>query len=179
MKRLFSIVPVSILFALASAVPASASDVTEGEAYYEKQCALCHGSVKEEETGFNVPSLPPQRIQLAMLESVTTNTMDSVSQLIPVFDKPSYTNSTHERVAVAMPYGPNLRGIVGRPAGTVEGYVYSETMLKTLKGMEWSEAALNVWLTDTQAWVPGVYMYYKQEDPEVRRKIIEYLKANP
>lgn len=179
MKRLFSIVPVSILFALASAVPASASDVAEGEKLYDKQCALCHGSVQQEQTGFNVPSLPARRIQLAMLESLTANTRDFVSQLIPAFGKPSYTDSTDERIAVAMPYGPNLRGIVGRLAGTVEGYVYSETMLKTLKGMEWSEASLNVWLTDTQAWVPGVYMYYKQEDPEVRRKIIEYLKANP
>jgi hypothetical protein len=25
--------------------------------------------------------------------------------------------------------------------------------------------------------VPGVYMFYKQRDPEVRRKIIEYLKS--
>jgi cytochrome c2 len=49
--------------------------------------------------------------------------------------------------------------------------------MKTLKGMEWNDAALNVWITDTQSWVPGVYMFYKQRDPEVRRKIIEYLKA--
>jgi len=75
--------------------------------------------------------------------------------------------------------GPNLRGIVGRPAGSVEGYTYSNTMLKTLKGMEWTEAALNVWITNPQAWVPGVYMYYKQADPEIRRKIILYLKSNP
>jgi cytochrome c2 len=34
-----------------------------------------------------------------------------------------------------------------------------------------------VWITDPQAWVPGVYMFYKQRDVEVRRKIIEYLKA--
>jgi cytochrome c len=83
-----------------------------------------------------------------------------------------------DRVAVAMPFGPHLRGIVGRPAGTVPGYSYSPTMMKTLKGMEWNEAALDVWITNPQKWVPGVYMYYKQPDPEVRRKIILYLKAN-
>ena len=83
------------------------------------------------------------------------------------------------RIAFAPPFGPNLRGIVGRPAGSVEGYTYSNTMLKTLKGMEWTEAALNVWITNPQAWVPGVYMYYKQADPEIRRKIILYLKSNP
>ena len=84
-----------------------------------------------------------------------------------------------EFFAFAPPFGPHLRGIVGRPAGTVEGFDYSATMLKTLKGMEWTEAALDVWITNPQAWVPGVYMFYKQPDPEIRRKIILYLKANP
>ena len=41
----------------------------------------------------------------------------------------------------------------------------------------WDDASLNVWITGPQLWVPGVYMFYKQPDPEVRRKIIEYLKA--
>jgi cytochrome c2 len=50
--------------------------------------------------------------------------------------------------------------------------------MKTLKGMEWNEAALDVWISDPQAWVPGVYMFYKQRDAELRRKIIEYLKAS-
>ena len=50
---------------------------------------------------------------------------------------------------------------------------------KALKGMEWNDAALDVWITNPQKWVPGVYMFYKQQDPEVRRKIIHYLKANP
>jgi hypothetical protein len=84
-----------------------------------------------------------------------------------------------EPVAFAPPFGPHLRGIIGRLAGTVEGFTYSSTLLKTLKGMEWTEAALDVWITSPQAWVPGVYMFYKQPDPEIRRKIILYLKANP
>ena len=40
------------------------------------------------------------------------------------------------------------------------------------------DASLDVWITNTQKWVPGVYMFYKQPDPAVRRKIILYLKAN-
>lgn len=179
MKGFCSIIAVSLALMLSSAAPASASDLTEGKEFYTLQCQLCHGNVEGEATGFREPVAPPWRIQLAMLESVAANTRDFVTQLIPEIGAPSHANSTDQRIAVAMPYGPNLRGIVGRPAATVEGYIYSETMLKTLKGMEWSEAALNVWLTDTQGWVPGVYMFYKQEDPEIRRKIILYLKANP
>jgi hypothetical protein len=84
-----------------------------------------------------------------------------------------------ERRAFAPPYGPNLRGIYERPAGTVPGYPYSRTFLQTLHGMIWNDSSLDVWLTDTQAWVPGVRMFYAQSDPEIRRKIILYLKANP
>ena len=50
--------------------------------------------------------------------------------------------------------------------------------MASLQGMEWNEAALDVWMTNPQAWVPGVYMFYKQKDPEIRRKILVYLKAN-
>lgn len=177
MKRICSITAISL--ALTFITPASASDLTEGKAYYAAQCELCHGVVEPEATGFRAPTSSPRRIDLAMLESVTANTRDFIARVIPAYGTPLHADSTEDRVAVAMPYGPTLRGIVGRPAATVEGYNYSETMLKTLKGMEWTEAALNVWLTNTQAWVPGVYMYYKQEDPEIRRKIIVYLKANP
>lgn len=45
----------------------------------------------------------------------------------------------------------------------------------------WSlgHGALDVWITNLQAWVPGVYIFCKQRNAEVRRKIIPYLKANP
>ncbi|MDP2322690.1 MAG: hypothetical protein Q8N51_01495, partial [Gammaproteobacteria bacterium] len=82
------------------------------------------------------------------------------------------------RLAVSPPYGPSLRGVYGRPAGSVEGFSYSNTFLQTLKGMEWNEATLDVFLTNTQTWVPGIYMFYKQRNADVRRKIIQYLKAN-
>jgi cytochrome c len=92
---------------------------------------------------------------------------------------PPVSTTAGESLTFAPPFGPHLRGIVGRPAASVEGYSYSSAILKTLKGMEWTEAALDVWITNPQAWVPGVYMFYKQRDPEIRRKIILYLKANP
>jgi cytochrome c len=82
------------------------------------------------------------------------------------------------QLAFAPPFGPNLKGVYGRPAGAIADYEYSSTFMKALKGMEWNDAALDVWITNPQAWVPGVYMYYKQPDQDVRRKIILYLKAN-
>jgi len=158
MKHTRAIVAASLSVALSACNWANASDLAEGKELYISQCKLCHGSLGETAGRLR----PSQPLQLAMLDSV-----GAPQQIIDT------------RIAFAPPFGPNLRGIVGRPAGSVEGYTYSNTMLKTLKGMEWTEAALNVWITNPQAWVPGVYMYYKQADPEIRRKIILYLKSNP
>lgn len=181
MKGLFASIAVSVALSLISGGRANASDLTEGEELYTSQCKLCHGSLKQG-TGQRPPASSPWVIRLAMLDSVKATTTDFVSRLIPALDTTVVRTSlqtTGERIAFAPPFGPNLRGVVGRPAGSVEGFTYSNTMMKTLKGMEWTEAALNVWITNSQAWVPGVYMYYKQKDPEIRRKIILYLKANP
>jgi cytochrome c len=82
-------------------------------------------------------------------------------------------------LAFAPPFGPNLRGIVGRQAGSVAGFDYSKAFRKALAGMTWTEGTLDWWIRDTQAWVPGTLMFYKQKDAEVRRKIVAYLKANP
>ena len=73
----------------------------------------------------------------------------------------------------------SLRGIVGRLAGTYPEFEYSKAFLKALTGMTWSEGTLDWWIRDTQAWVPGTIMFYKQKDAEVRRKIIMYLASNP
>ncbi len=158
MNHTRAIITASLAFGLLSSNGAIGSDLAEGKELYVSQCKLCHGSI--EETSGRLRSSPTR--QLAMLETVGA---------------PATVYDAH--IAFAPPFGPNLRGVVGRPAGSVEGFTYSKTMLKTLKGMEWTEAALNVWITNPQAWVPGVYMYYKQADPEIRRKIILYLKSNP
>jgi len=39
----------------------------------------------------------------------------------------------------------------------------------------WTRETLDIWITDSQAWVPGSMMFYTQPDPEARRKIIAYL----
>lgn len=73
--------------------------------------------------------------------------------------------------------GPNLYGVVGRPAGGLEGFKYSPAFLAGKDGIVWDEAALDRWITDPQAMIPGAIMLYKQADPEKRRLIVEYLKT--
>jgi cytochrome c len=135
-----------------------------------------------EETAFREPHSSQRGIHLAMLNSSTSNAAHLVSRLTAAAsakEAQSKSMRVREDLAVAFPHGPTLRGIVGRPAASVEGYPYSKSVLEKLKGVVWSEEKLDRWITNSQAWVPGSFMFYKQDDPETRRKIILFLKANP
>jgi cytochrome c2 len=162
-----------------STARAQDDDLAVGEKLYASQCRVCHGLVAPPTSDLGPGSSQPRAVRLAMQQSAGATMRDvptemtsgsSISTTMPAWPT--------VRFAVSPPYGPNLRGIYGRPAGTVQGFVYSAAFLKSLKGMEWNDAALDVWITNPQKWVPGVYMFYKQPDPEIRRKIILYLKAN-
>lgn len=71
--------------------------------------------------------------------------------------------------------GPNLFGILGRKAGSAEGYAYSAGFKKALADSTWDPKLLDRWLTDTQAVAPGSGMVYFQDDAAKRSKILRYL----
>ena len=71
--------------------------------------------------------------------------------------------------------GPRLRGVVGRAAGTVKTFQYSEA-LKNAK-YTWDEAKLDKWLTDTESVVPDNDMSVRVPKQEERAAIISYLKS--
>jgi cytochrome c len=73
-----------------------------------------------------------------------------------------------------MRQGPPLVKIVGRPAGKVAGFRYSENLAKA--DFAWDEAKLDAWLTNPQSVIPGVAMVYRQAKPETRAAIIAFLK---
>jgi cytochrome c len=71
--------------------------------------------------------------------------------------------------------GPRLRGVVGRAAGTVNTFQYSEA-LKSAK-YTWDEAKLDKWLTDTESVVPNNDMSFRVPKQEERAAIISYLRS--
>lgn len=77
--------------------------------------------------------------------------------------------------AVMAPLGPNLSGIVGRPAGIVEGYPYSRAFREAAPGIVWDEGTLYSWITNSQAMIRGSMMFVKVKEPDSSR-IIDYLK---
>ena len=75
--------------------------------------------------------------------------------------------------------GPMLNGVIGRTAGTVPQFAYSEAN-KTAgaKGLAWSEESLAKYLEDPRAFMPGTKMAFAGlKDPQDRSDLIAYLKT--
>ncbi|MEO1281269.1 MAG: cytochrome c family protein [Pseudomonadota bacterium] len=70
--------------------------------------------------------------------------------------------------------GPQLNGVVGRAAGSLEGYKYSKAMVEI--GLTWDEATLDKYLANPKGVVKGTKMIYRGLKKEQQRKdIIAYL----
>jgi cytochrome c len=70
--------------------------------------------------------------------------------------------------------GPSLFKIVGRRAGSADGFSYSSGFAKA--DFVWDDAKLDAWLTNPQQMIPSAIMAYRQSRPETRAAIIAYLK---
>ncbi|MBB5709485.1 c-type cytochrome [Sphingomonas xinjiangensis] len=71
--------------------------------------------------------------------------------------------------------GPNLNGVVGRPAASVPGFNYSAALKKSK--LRWDDATLDQFLAAPTKKVPGTRMPIGMADPAKRKAIIAYLKA--
>ena len=71
--------------------------------------------------------------------------------------------------------GSSLHGVVGRKAGTLAGYEYTDAMKNS--GFTWDEATLNKYLTNPRKVVPGTRMVFVglPKEPD-RLDVIAYLK---
>ena len=72
--------------------------------------------------------------------------------------------------------GPNLHGVVGRKAGAVPNYNYSDAVKNA--GFTWDGPRLDKWLTDPRTDLPGTKMsFVGLKDPKDRTDVIAYLMA--
>lgn len=69
--------------------------------------------------------------------------------------------------------GPSHVGLMGRKAGKLPGYAYSAAL--GAADFSWTPAALDRWLINPQAMVPGAKMYFRVANPAERDAIIAYL----
>jgi cytochrome c len=78
------------------------------------------------------------------------------------------------------PLGPHLKGVLGRTAGGVEGFRYSQAMRDAgTGGLVWDEKALSEFLSSPKRKVPGTSMrfwgFWTQSEID---DVIAYLKTN-
>lgn len=72
--------------------------------------------------------------------------------------------------------GPSLGGVWLRPAGTAESFVRYSPALRDA-GFQWDAIALDAWLADPQAMIPGTTMAFRGiGDPGVRADLIAFLE---
>jgi cytochrome c len=71
--------------------------------------------------------------------------------------------------------GPVLNGLIGRKAGTVEGYNYSDANKNS--GITWDEATFREYIKNPKAKIPGTKMIFAgiPQDAEIDN-LIAYLK---
>lgn len=73
--------------------------------------------------------------------------------------------------------GPSLNGVVGRKAGSVEGYTFSSAMQSS--GIVWDEKNLDAFIANPDRVVHGNAMkpYGGIDDAAQRKEIVAYLKS--
>ena len=73
--------------------------------------------------------------------------------------------------------GPSLFGVMGKPAGAVDGFKYSKAMLAS--GLTWDDETLAKYLTKPKALVPKTKMSFAGLKKEADiANVIAYMKAN-
>lgn len=72
---------------------------------------------------------------------------------------------------------PSLGGVIGRRAGAVESFAYSDAMRAAgRRGLVWDEATLERFLADPEAVVPGADMPWQGGSAAERAAVIEWLR---
>jgi cytochrome c len=70
--------------------------------------------------------------------------------------------------------GPRLAGVLGRKAGSVPGFPYSEAVKKS--AVVWNEAVVDKWLADPDSVIPDSDMAFRLSSSTERTAIIAFLK---
>ncbi len=117
--------------------------------------------------------LAPPLVMLALAATARAETETSDAQL-------AFNNSCrtcHSIKEGDHRLGPSLYGVVGRKAGTIEGYPFSSAMRQS--SVVWDEATLDQFIANPEQVVHGNGMkpFGGIDDPAQRGKIVAYLKS--
>lgn len=70
--------------------------------------------------------------------------------------------------------GPNLHGIIGRQAGSVDGFRFSRVVIES--DIVWTPEKIDEWLSNPRSFLPGNRMSFSGvRKPEDRQDVIAYI----
>lgn len=74
--------------------------------------------------------------------------------------------------------GPNLRGVIGRRAGTLPGFRFSPALVEAgARGVVWTRETLDAYLADPERFIPGTEMGLPGlREADDRRDVIDFLE---
>lgn len=78
--------------------------------------------------------------------------------------------------------GPNLHGVVGRAAGTLEGFEYSDALRRASRerGLVWTAAEIDRFITGPQQALPGTSMSFMGlKSARDRADVVAFLGQHP
>ncbi|HKB91513.1 MAG TPA: cytochrome c family protein [Opitutaceae bacterium] len=81
----------------------------------------------------------------------------------------------HTMTPESGPNGPSLTGVVGRKAGAVSDFKYSDALKRS--GLTWDEKTLDEYLTNPTGKVPGTSMTLGVGKAQDRANVVAYLKT--
>ncbi len=158
---------------------------------YKKDCLQCHVPAKDTDWIYveaypvlwkdGKPPIPKWLDSVKADINESDDTTEAMTATAVAVDKPAAYNvcgSCHSVEPGKSGIGPSLAGVVGRKAGSSEGYSYSDAM-KT-SAIVWNADNLDKHIEDPKSVIPGNKMaplfegVVKAED---RKAIIDYLKS--
>lgn len=71
--------------------------------------------------------------------------------------------------------GPKHKGLLGRTAGSLADYEYSEALSRS--SLVWTKETLDAWLKNPQGLIPGQKMGFRLKNEAERDSIIAYLSS--
>jgi len=121
-------------------------------------------------------------IALGLLGTVCLATMADAQLPLPAAKPPDGATLFRQQCATChtsnetdpIRQGPPLFKVIGRRAGSVEGFKYSPGFAEA--DVVWDESSIDKWITNPQAMISSAVMAYRQPKPEIRAAIISYLK---
>ena len=74
--------------------------------------------------------------------------------------------------------GPNLRGVIGRRAGTLPGFRFSPALVEAgARGVVWTRETLDAYRADPERFIPGTEMGLPGlRETDDRRDVIDFLE---